>query len=617
MKDGLSFHGLQAELSGGSFGDGAGHLEYGARFGDWGLYLSAGGLHDDGFRYHSPTRLRQVYADLAYDHDGLSGRFSVTADRNDIAAAGPTPVQMLASDPRSIFTHPQAMSDDMAMVQAHGTYRVSRILSLTGQVYYRRFRQRLIDGNTTDITYCDNNAAQLCLEGLDDYPGDALFDAAGHRVSAGVLPNGATPGETDFTRTTTDSLGGALQVRISASVARRANNLVLGASIDRGLTSYGAFGELGALGEDLAVTPVGVIIDQALSPTAQPPIEAPVSVTAFNLYEGVYGVDVLDLTPRLSWTVSGRFNLADLSLRDPLASSLNATHRYERLNPATGFTYRLSKTLTAYLSYSEANRAPTAGELSCANPSSPCLLDAFLVSDPALKQVVSHTVEAGLRGRFKAAPAPGWFDWSFGAYRADTDNDILLLASDINGFGYFHNVRGERRQGADVQLGYTDRRWSFNASYAYLDAIFRGHDIVSSDSPAANSDGLIQVRPGDHLPLSPTHRITVSMEYAVTHAWSLGASLRMQSRQYLMGDDSNQEPRLPGFMTAQIETRYRLSRRLELFSEIDNIFDRRFFTYGAFVALGGLPTNLSLSDPRTYSPSPGRSFRLGARMEFQ
>ena len=60
MKDGLTFDGAQAELSGGSFGNVSGNGQLGRRFGDVGLYLGAGAQHDDGFRYHSPATLRQA-----------------------------------------------------------------------------------------------------------------------------------------------------------------------------------------------------------------------------------------------------------------------------------------------------------------------------------------------------------------------------------------------------------------------------------------------------------------------------------------------------------------------------------------------------------------------------
>ena len=54
--------------------------------------------------------------------------------------------------------------------------------------------------------------------------------------------------------------------------------------------------------------------------------------------------------------------------------------------------------LTLFGSYSEANRAPTAAELACADPEAPCLIESFLTADPPLQQVVNKTYELGLRG---------------------------------------------------------------------------------------------------------------------------------------------------------------------------------------------------------------------------
>ncbi len=250
-----------------------------------------------------------------------------------------------------------------------------------------------------------------------------------------------------------------------------------------------------------------------------------------------------------------------------------------------------------------------------AQPAAPCLLDAFLVSDPPLKQVVSHNVEFGLRGRF-AAGRSGAVTWNLSAYRTDADNDILLLASDVNGFGFFQNAGQTRRQGIDVRAGYRDARWTVNASYSYLEATFRDAQVLSSNSPAADADGLIQVRPGDRMPLNPSSRLTLSVDYAVTRAWSLGADIRWQNGQYLAGDESNQEPKLPGFVTVNLRSAVQLGPHAELFAEVRNLLDRRYYTYGAFTDLDGLPPSLSLSDPRTYSPSPPRSFTVGARVRF-
>jgi hypothetical protein len=43
------------------------------------------------------------------------------------------------------------------------------------------------------------------------------------------------------------------------------------------------------------------------------------------------------------------------------------------------------------------------------------------------------------------------------------------------------------------------------------------------------------------------------------------------------------------------------------------LFGRRYYTYGAFTELDGLPPNFHLTDPRTYSPVIGRVFYGGVR----
>jgi iron complex outermembrane receptor protein len=610
MKSGLTFDGAEAEVSGGSFGNLTGDAEYGAKFGDFGVYLGLGGLTDDGFRYRSQTRLRQGYGDIAYNKGPLTLHLSFSGAANEIGAVGPTPVEMLAADPRSVFTLPQAMKNRMALTQLRGAWKASDNLTVSFNSYWRHFHQDLIDGNTTDVDFCENNAGFLCLGGDDKYPDDVLTDVNGNAVPSSVLPDGATPGETDFTTTDTNTVGGAAQVSWSAPLGGHANNFVAGASVDHGSTNYSAFGELGTLLATLDVVGSGVIIDEAQNPNASPPIETPVQVRAENTYGGLYAIDVFDITPELSWTLSGRLNTADIRLTDLRGTALNGEHSFTRLNPGTGLAYKVSPELTAYAGYSESNRAPTAGELSCADPTSPCLLDAFLVSDPALKQVTSRTFEFGLRGHF--AMLDGEAGWNVGAYRTDANDDILLLATDINGFGFFSNAGTTRHQGVDVHFSYRDARWKFSANYSYLDATFQNALALSSNNPAADNDGLIFVHPGDRIPMNPAHRLALSGDFAVTDAWSVGADLRFQSSQFLVGDESNQEPTLPGYAAVNLRSAYTIDR-FTAFGEIKNLFDKRYYTYGAFTELDGLPPNFNLSNPRTYSPAPGRLFFAGLR----
>lgn len=614
MKNGFDSAGLDASLSGGSFGNLTGHAAYGAHGDHFGFFGAVGGISDDGFRYLSPTHLRQGYADFGYESDRVSLHLSVSAANNDFGALGPTPVQLLAIDPRAIFTSPQTTHNEMQLLQINAAYQASDTLLLSAALYHRHFTQEIVDGNTTDVQACANDPSFFCLEGANLYPTDVLYDENGNQVPASVLPAGATPGEIDRASTATETNGGTLQAALTAPLLGRDNHLSVGASIDDSETHYAAVGELGTLMPSLEVVGSGTIIDQGASPSASPPIEEPVGVRPVTHYTGIYFTDTLELSPALAWTLSGRYNRAEIDLHDLRGTALNASHSYSRFNPGTGLAYKLTPSLTAYAGYSESNRAPTAAELSCANPDQPCLLDAFLVADPDLKQVVARTYEAGLRGQFPEARLGGRVQWNLGLFRTDLSDDIMLLATPVNGFGYFANVGSTRRQGIETGISFRGRAWSIDLSYSLVDATYRESLTVSSNSPAADADGNIFVHPGDRIPLTPEHRVTASIGYAPTQRWSLGLDARYTSSQFLVGDASNQEPPLPDYAVVDLHGDYRLSRSLQLFVSIDNLFDKTYYTFGSFAELDGLPPSVNLTDPRTYSPSPPRSFFAGVRL---
>src|ERR1700733_102554 len=196
---------------------------------------------------------------------------------------------------------------------------------------------------------------------------------------------------------------------------------------------------------------------------------------------------------------AGPFNVANINLQDQLGTSLNGSDTYTRFNPIIGGTYKITPELTAYASYSEANRAPTPLEPGCANPAQPCIIASFLVSDPPLKQVVSHSVEAGLRGTKEMNI--GTLGWKLGVFRADNTDDILAIPSPVvQGFGYFQNVGSTRRQGVEAEATLRAGRLQVTGSYTYLDARFLDSLQVGSNSPFADDDGNIQISPGNRIP---------------------------------------------------------------------------------------------------------------------
>jgi iron complex outermembrane recepter protein len=619
MKNGFDFHGTDVQLGGGSFGNISGYAQQGAQFGNFAFYGAVGGTHDDGFRFHSPANLTQGYMDFGWENNPFTVHLSVSAADNVIGAVGPTPIQLLEEDPRNVFTYPQSMHNEAELVQLTATYKPADFVLLSGDVYYRHFNQHLVDGNITDVTACTNDGDFFCLEGNDLYPADVLYDSHGNQVPTSVLPPGATPGEIDYTTTNTNTFGSGLQAKFANPVLNRENNLVVGVTGDHSITSYSAYGELGTLLPSLDVIGSGEVIDQGLSQTASPPIEQPVGVLGLNEYLGLYGTDTFNVTPRLAATVSGRYNLALIGLEDQtgIAPELNGTNVYSHFNPGAGLTYKILDNVTAYIGWSEGNRAPTPGELSCANPATPCILDAFLVADPSLKQVVSHTFEAGLRGHLATPQTiPGRLGWNLGVYRTNAFDDILLLATQINGFGYFSNVGTTRRQGIEAGLTYNWDKWTANLNYSFLSATFLENLTLSSNSPAVDANGDIFVHPGDTLPLMPQNRVVLDVEYQATPQWNIGADAKFVGSQFLVGDESNQESKLPAYGVVNLHTTFKVNKWATFFVNVDNLLNRTYYTYGTFTQLDGLPPNLNLTNPETLSPSPGRVVYAGLHASF-
>ena len=579
MKNGFTFHDFGMELYGGAFGRIGAMAEAGIERRNIGVYLGADVLHDDGWRDRSASDLRRLYADVGVK--GSLGEFHLafTGAANDFGAVGPTPIQLLERRWQSVFTTPQATHNELAFLTGTFTSQLTETTSLQGALYYRGFSQSHIDGNTSD------------------------------EVVPGLSAN-AVAGEIDRTHTTADGFGGAVQLTSTATFFGSNNHFAAGASLDHGRVDFGATSELGAIDRDLVVTGSGVFLDDASDGAG------PVQLLTTNTYAGLYVTDTLDVTTQLSVTAGARFNIAQIRLSDLLGTRLDGTHEFTRFNPVIGATYKLFPKLTLYAGYSEANRAPTPAELGCGDPEHPCVLDNFLVSDPSLNQVVSRTIEAGLRGTFELSQEGAALFWNLGLFRTENSDDIIQVASSIPNRGYFVNAGDTRRQGMEAHVEYHDARWSVHAEYSFLDATFQSRLAISSPfNPVANADGIVNVSPGDQLASAPRHRFKTGVDYAVTKKWKAGADVVAIASQYLEGDVSNRNPKIPAYYVVNLRTSYEVTRNCELFGRIQNLFDQHYYTYGTFFDKGSVPA-LHLSDPRTLSPAQPLAAYAGVRIKW-
>ena len=227
------------------------------------------------------------------------------------------------------------------------------------------------------------------------------------------------------------------------------------------------------------------------------------------------------------------------------------------------------------------------------------------MADPSLKQVVGHTYEAGLRGRF-AAGEGARVAWNAGLFRTDSDDDILFAASAVQGRGFFQNIGTTRRQGVEAGVSFRQGSLLAYADYAYTDATFRSAFLLGSqNNPFADANGQVPVRPGDRLPGIPLHRLKFGLQYDLAPDWTVGATGIASSGRVLQGDASNQTPTTGSYVVLNLNTSYRVAKGIELFGLAQNLANANYATFGGFSPVALVPVAGVPNAANTRSLSPG------------
>jgi outer membrane receptor protein involved in Fe transport len=613
MKDGFTYHGAEINTMGGSYGRIQSSGQWGKEVDNFAVYGAIEGLHDEGFREFSTSNVHRFYGDVGYKTDTGEFHLNMGAAQNTFGAAGTVPVELLQQNYSADYTTPQTSENRVGYINLTGKVEVTPTWTIEGIAHVRIFDQQTQDGNPTGAQPCAADATLLCF-------GDPVTPANG--LNGVQLPNTfgtAILGENDRTTTHSTTSGASLQATNTDQLFGHNNHFVVGSSFDYSVTNFTATAELGTINSNYVVSGSGVFLGQSGSPVS----DGPVGLHAINQYTGLYALDTFDVTNAFSITGGGRFNVANITLQDQLGTSLNGNDTYTRFNPTIGGTYKINSGVTAYAGYSEANRAPTPLELGCANPAQPCILATFLVSDPPLQQVVSKTVEAGLRGTHDFGAGIGTLGWKLGAFRTINSNDILNIAdpnTSLQGFGYFQNVGSTRRQGIEAEANLKSGAYDFHASYAFIDARFLDSLTLGSNSPFADANGNIQVMPGDQIPAIPRHRVKLSADYNVTDAFKVGGDVLYVSSQYFVGDESNQAPKLPGYAVVNLHASYQIDKTYQVYVRADNIFNNYYASYGTFFDTTALPNfangGAAFTDPRSLSPARPLALYAGLKATF-
>jgi hypothetical protein len=585
-KDGRSDPGFRAEAGYGRFARRTLEAEAGGSAGTIDWYLAGNHFAETGWRDRSPSRAWSGLAKAGWRQG--DSRLSLTALAADtrLNGNGLQEEQLLTARRASVYTHPDTTWNRTLLLNAAGETRLSDRLSLKANAFWRRLTTRTLNGDANDeVLGSDDVYEDGETLANTPFPSAACSEAAEENEEPQEACNGLLnrSANRQFEWGATLELAAELQaLRLTAGLAFTASH-----------ASFGQSSEFGYLTPERGVIGTGVFADGTQDFDPGEDTDARVDLAARTRSQSAYLLAELTATRSLTVNASARLDRTQIRNLDRInpgagTGSLTGNHDYHRLNPAMSLRWQAARSVSIDAAVAQTSRAPSAIELGCADPESPCRLPNALAGDPPLRQVIARTVEAGVR----LEPAKSMF-LRAGLFRTTALDDILFVASPRTGFGYFRNFGRTRRQGLELVAGAALKRLSLSASYTLLDARYRSAETVggagnSTNDAGPGGEGNIRITPGNRIPLLPRHLFKASADWQALPWLAINADVQAASGVIARGNENNAHRPdggiYPGAGTTKAWAVLNLGAEvkplawLSIVVQVDNVLDARFAT---------------------------------------
>ena len=332
-------------------------------------------------------------------------------------------------------------------------------------------------------------------------------------------------------------------------------------------------------------------------------------------------------------------NYRRLSITRPLDPPETEKFSFYSFNPSLGATWQAKENLNLFANWAKGTRTPSVIELGCAIDKTPvytgptqrtsqqladpknytpksilenrqCTLPTTLSGDPYLPQIQATTYDLGVRGTFKNLLGAENLEWNLGAYQTDLKDDIYFVTFQ-DGRGFFDTIGKTRRRGLEAGLSGKKDKWGFGINYGLTDATFESNfRLISNDNSSSTdkNDGIgqaIDVKKGSTLPGVALHNLNASISYEVTTKWQVGLTAVAHSKSFVRGNENNAHKKgvtrviatypdgsqllarpttndgtVPGYATYNFQTSYKFNSEWIATMQVNNLFDREFFTAG-------------------------------------
>lgn len=644
-KSGLTDAGFRMQGYGGSFGRRALEAELGGSNQHGLNWFAAGTLfHEDGWRVQSPSSVRQSFTKLGYEGADTSIAVSAGYAINDLTGNGTQDVRAIRRTNglnhgyASVYSIPDRTWQHSPFITVNATGRITTGLLLNGNAYFRSIRTNTTNGDINDDSF---DQSLYTLSNADK----AALMAAGIPYPATITPQNTPfpylrciaqgleldePGE-KCTGVDTDTINRQHSYGLSGVLSWTTfhNRLSVGGAWDHGSLTFVQNAQYGYLDSDgLSITRIPVMLDGSTSADGDPQdnrvnLHGTTNTPSFFLTDTfTFGKWVLNAGGRYNRTTVDNFDrLPPVAYR----GTLTATNVFKRFNPSAGIIYKATSLFHFYFDYSESSRAPTSTELGCADPDFPCSLPNALVSDPPLRQVISHTFESGVRGTVSDR-----LRWSAGFFHTENRDDLLFVASQQTGYGYFQNFGKTRRFGVEAEIARRGRHFDSGVEYTFLSATYQSSQVIAGGSNSSNSNALaggrgiddggnIAISPENHIPLVPQHMFKLYADYRLSPHISLSADFNLIGASYVRGNENNLHhpdglyylgPGIsPGYGVMNLGAHYSIKSHYTLFAQINNVLNRRYYTGGQLAAT-------PYDDNGNFTPRPFASVQFQGDTEY-
>jgi outer membrane receptor protein involved in Fe transport len=629
-------------------------------------YVAGNLFGEHGWRDDSPSEVRQMFGAIGWRDAKTDLTLTTAYANNSLTGNGLQEQRLLDRDYASVYTKPDITDNRTTFLNLMARRSARPNLTASGNIYYRNIRTAGVNGDVNEDSLDQSiyqlsaaDRAALTAAGYTGFPTNGANAAStpfpSWRCVAQVLEHDEPAANCNALINRAESVqhnyGGAGQLVLVSAPGGVRSQLTVGGAYDGSSVAFLQSSQLGYLNPDRSVTGVNAFADGMTGGTVDgAPFDTRVDLDGRIHTFSVYGTDTLTIGSAWHLTLSGRYNRTSIRNSDRLRpggveGSLDGDLAFGRFNPAAGVTFSPTAMLNLYAGYSEGSRAPTSIELGCADPNQPCKLPNAMAGDPPLDQVVTRTVEAGIRG---GTDANSRTSWNISVFRAENRNDILFVSSPQSGVGYFKNFGSTRRLGLELGMNSRIERVALGAGYTFLSATYQSGETVDGSSNSSNDaaeagakglEGAIVVVPGDRIPLIPRHMFKAFADIRAMPRLSLDVDLVAMSSAFARGNENNvHQPdglyylgpgTSDGYGVLNLGARYQLMPRLQLIAQINNLFDRRynsaaqlgptgFTSAGTFIArpFPAVQGEFPVQHATFYAPGAPTTFLIGTRIKF-